>query len=259
VPDEFRVYQEEPVVEASIWHFYISVVPANLRSEVNKLMIFTDGGSDILAWVDQDPYEPEHWTVGIDLLDAQNPLDLTESLIHETGHLITLNTNQVDFGYYTGLQNDPKCPQFVLAEGCSKPKSYLNLFYKKFWVKLFDVWLEQVQESESTAAPEEIVHRFYLKYRNNFISSYAATNIEEDMAESFEYFVLHPKPRGRNTAEQKILFFYNFHDPGIMRIHSSMTHIPTRLHRFCIISIPDLSNFPDTSLGHDSLEWRISI
>jgi hypothetical protein len=210
VPQEFRTYQEQQPAEASIWHFYIGVIPANLRSEVNKLMVFTDGESNVLAWVDQDPYQPEHWTVGFDLIDAQNPLNLTESLIHETGHLITLNTDQVTFGYYSGLQNEPQCPQFVLEEGCSKPKSYLNLFYKKFWVKMFDEWVKQVQQSDSTDAPEEIVYRFYLKYRNNFITDYAATNIKEDMAESFEYFVLHAKPRGKNTAEQKVVFFYQF-------------------------------------------------
>lgn len=210
VPSEFRVYQKEQAAEQSIWHFYTRLIPASFRPEINKLMIFTDGESNVLAWVNQDPYQPQDWTVGFDLIDAQNPLNLTESLIHETGHLITLNTDQVTFGYYSGLQNESQCPQFVLENGCSKPKSYLNLFYQKFWVKMFDEWQKQVQESDSTDSPEDIVYRFYLQHRHDFISDYAATNIKEDMAESFEYFVLNPKPTGTTVAQQKVAFFFKF-------------------------------------------------
>lgn len=210
VPSSFRAYQKAPAAEQSIWNFYIGVVPAALRSEITKFMIFTDGESNVLAWVDQDENHPEEWIIGVDLLDAQNPLSLTESLVHETGHLITLNTDQVTPGFYTGLQNDPECSQFVLEDGCSKPKSYINLFYQKFWVKIFDEWLKQVKESDSTDKPEEIVYQFYLKHRHAFISDYAATNIGEDMAETFQYFALNPKPKGRSVAEQKVLFFYQF-------------------------------------------------
>jgi hypothetical protein len=36
------------------------------------------------------------------------------------------------------------------------------------------------------------------------------TNPEEDIAESWSFFILSPKPAGNTIAEQKILFFYNY-------------------------------------------------
>jgi len=210
VPSDFRIYQQEKAAEESIWHFYTNVIPIQFRSDVRQLMIFTDGESNVLAWVDQDLDHPDAWTVGFDLIDARNPLYLTESLIHETGHLITLNTDQVTFGYFSGTQGQAQCPQFVLESGCSQPFSYINLFYQKFWVSLFDEWWEEVVQSDRTDEPDEIVYDFYLDHSDEFITDYAATNIEEDMADSFEYFVLSPKYVGDSIADQKVSFFYDF-------------------------------------------------
>jgi|TARA_Y100000310_G_scaffold253216_1_gene260037 hypothetical protein len=52
--------------------------------------------------------------------------------------------------------------------------------------------------------------KFYSKYEERFITDYASTNPEEDIAESFTAFILEEKPQSASIAKQKILFFYEF-------------------------------------------------
>jgi hypothetical protein len=56
----------------------------------------------------------------------------------------------------------------------------------------------------------ERLNKFYEKYQDQFVSDYAAANPGEDIAESWTYFILAPKPHGSTIAEQKILFFYEY-------------------------------------------------
>lgn len=57
---------------------------------------------------------------------------------------------------------------------------------------------------------ETIVHEF--------VSDYAATNIEEDIAESFRIFVCGEKPTTLSVADKKVLFFYDY--PELVKIRN---------------------------------------
>lgn len=57
---------------------------------------------------------------------------------------------------------------------------------------------------------DKALAKFYKENRDKFVTEYAATNLDEDMAESFTLFILEPKPSGVSIAEEKILFFYDF-------------------------------------------------
>jgi hypothetical protein len=155
-----------------------------------------------------------HWTLGIELEYAQDPMEITYTLVHEYGHLLSLNTDQIpesDF-YYGWHQTSAACKQLSTPEGCSAPDSYINQFYRQFWTDLFDEW-EKTVDSPSVNTPEEfrdLVQKFFDKHSGRFVSDYAATNVEEDFAETFMYFVLSPKPQGHSSISKKILFFYDF-------------------------------------------------
>jgi hypothetical protein len=98
----------------------------------------------------------------------------------------------------------------------------MNLFHQKFWVDIYDDWLENVEEQgvSSDAEYEMLVGDFYKKYDDQFVREYAATNIREDMAESFMHFVLETKPDGDLIYRQKIAFFHDF--PELVQLRRQM-------------------------------------
>ena len=223
VPSEYKKYQEDTVSQQRVWNYFTSLIPAEQRKWIVKYVVFTDGAYNTLAWVGMVDYnDNSRWELGVDILDSADPIYLTETITHEVGHLITLNSDQItqDENFiFTPYQNAAVCPQFMSTEGCSTPDSYINQFYKKFWVNIYDEWLKIVYNANATSNEElrAAVNTFYSKRPNDFVREYAATNIKEDMAESFLHFVLEPKPRGNGLVERKILFYYNFPELVSMR------------------------------------------
>jgi hypothetical protein len=47
-------------------------------------------------------------------------------------------------------------------------------------------------------------------YQDQFVTDYAPTSPVEDIAESWTFFVLSPKPELNSIANEKILFFYEY-------------------------------------------------
>jgi hypothetical protein len=218
VPSEYRKYQEDTASHLRVWEFYVALIPAELRTFVKEFVIYTDGsegGSS--AWVSPSEAEEGFWQVGIDLLDSEYPPYLADALVHETAHLLTLNTSQIpsdeNYYYYNGIEKKfMQCEQFANG-GCSLPDSYINVFYENFWKDSYHEWWEFEQEAQNTKTDDEyfqVLERFYEQHSDWFVNSYAATNVEEDMAESFSYFVMNPKTSGNSIYEQKVDFYYAF-------------------------------------------------
>lgn len=220
VPSEYRKYQEDTAAHLRIWKFYIAMIPAELRKWVKEFVIFTDGpNGGTSAWVQPSPTYPGYWQVGFDLLDSDYPAYLADTLVHETGHLLTLNTSQIPdetnkYYYYDDRHEKfMNCDQYAGDGGCSLPNSYINLFYQRFWKYVYKDWWKTDQDAQDTQTFEEylnMMEHFYDRHSDQFLNSYAASNIKEDMAESFAYFALHPKPAGKTVYEQKVNFYYKF-------------------------------------------------
>jgi hypothetical protein len=220
VPSEYRKYQEDAASHLRIWKFYAAIIPPELRKFVSEFVIYTDGPEgDSVAWVNPSPADADYWQVGFDLLDADYPPFLADSLIHETAHVLTLNTSQIpsdqdQYYLYDPKQNRvPGCEQYAVDGSCTLPDSYINLFYQKFWKDSYAEWWEMEQEAEDAGTSDEYfesMEQFYDEHSDWFIDSYAATSVEEDMAESFSFFALNPKPSGDSIYEQKVAFYYDF-------------------------------------------------
>ena len=220
VPSEYHKYQEDTASHLRIWEFHVAMIPPELRTFVNEFVIYTDGsGGDSAAWVQPSSRDAGSWQVGIDLLDSDYPVFLADTLVHETAHVLTLNTSQVPldglqyYDYDEKQDNFMHCGQLAVDGGCSLPNSYINLFYQKFWKESYHEWWEIEQEAQNAESDDEyyqIMEPFYDRHEDWFIDSYAATNIKEDMAESFAFFALNPKPSGNSIYEQKIAFYYEF-------------------------------------------------
>ena len=99
--------------------------------------------------------------------------------------------------------------RYVVPEGVSLEKSYLNKFYHAFWADIFKDWEKSMQMTD-LAEKEEETAKLYDKYSTRFVTEYAATNPGEDIAESFTIFVTKPKPTGTEIKDKKVLFFYGY-------------------------------------------------
>lgn len=218
VPDDFLEQQEDTELHQQLWDYYIVLIPAEQRGIIAEYAITTDGTGGTLASVAQTTYDPNLWMLNIDIADTANYYELTSTLVHEFAHVLTLGPDQVvpslavfnnpeDNDIY--LQELSACPNYFPGEGCANADSYIDDFYFQFWEELRDEW-DPINLEEDEDARTELLDEFYSRYEDRFVTSYAATNPEEDIAESFTFFVFSSQPVGDTIAEEKILFFYNY-------------------------------------------------
>ena len=225
VPDNLLEIQEDYSTQERIWEYASSLLPAEDLRMINQYLVYTDGSDNELAYVYYDDKQGRtKWMLAVDVVDANQPVQLTHTLVHEFGHLITLNADQIPEGsdYWGWDQEESGCDTFTYYYGCTNEDSYINLFYEAFWVDIFPDWKRIVGDpsEELEDYDEDAVAEFYEMYPDQFVDDYAPTEIGEDIAESFEFFVLKTKPDGDSIAEQKILFFYQF--PELVELREQM-------------------------------------
>jgi hypothetical protein len=202
VPAEFIPYQKDFESQAKIWKFVTDVIPADQRKKVSEFIIFSDGYSNTTGAVGRAEI-PNTWTLELDIIDSQDLSALSTTVIHEFGHMLTLNDEQV------GENDASLCENYMSADGCSKSDSYINVFYTAYWKNIYDEWSSAVVTENGEVDGNQVLN-YYNKYADEFVTDYAPTGPEEDIAESWMYFVLGPRPAGDNVAERKILFFYHY-------------------------------------------------
>jgi hypothetical protein len=218
VPARWRSWQENTEAHYNLWRYYAALIPVEQRAYLNEFIIYTDGKDEGLAAVSQSLTDPTRWDLMVDIVDAEEPQELTFTLIHEFGHLLTLNADQVEPNWQVfNNPDDPdifyeeslSCPNYFVYEGCTNPNSYMNLFFEQFWAEIYSEW-EEIDLEEDEDRYYERLDEFYYTYEDQFVTDYAATNPEEDIAEAFSYFILTAPPAGNTIAGQKVLFFYQF-------------------------------------------------
>jgi len=228
VPNDLKEEQEDTASQQLVWDYFTSIIPAEERSFVTEYSITTDGVDNTLAAVTQTYDDPSEWALQVDILDIKDTYNLTFTLVHEFGHLLTLNAEQVSPSIPVFNSPDDEdvlqkevsaCPEYFPGEGCSTSSSYINTWYNRFWVDIYDEW-DKVNYAEDDDAYYEMLDNFYYKYEDQFVSDYAATTPEEDIAESWAFFVLAPKPNGNTIADQKVLFFYEY--PELVQLRESI-------------------------------------
>lgn len=228
VPSDLQDEQADVPAQQNIWSFFARLIPEQNRNFLTEFAILTDGKDNLLAAVAQSSADPASWRLEVDIADAQDYENLTFTLIHEFGHLLTLNEEQVSPSM--AVFNNPRdpavrsheaamCPSFFPHEGCSNGDSYINQFYQRFWTDKYEEWY-QVETIQDEYLYYTRLNEFYEKYQDQFVTEYAATNPGEDIAETWSYFVLTPKPQGSTIAEQKVLFFYEY--PELLQLRQEI-------------------------------------
>ena len=218
VPTSLKSYQGDRSSQTEIWDYFAAIIPLDQRNFLVHYLVFTDGQENTLAAVAQSENNASQWDLSVDILDTSDPKDLTFTLIHEFGHLLTLNPDQVtpslaifDQPDSDSVYDDEEqaCPNYFPGEGCSHKNAYINLFFSRFWGKIYDEWLV-IEDIEDQDVYDERLDDFYRRYKDQFVTDYAPTSPEEDIAESWASFILKPKPGAHTIANRKVLFFYEF-------------------------------------------------
>ena len=210
--DESAEIQEDEARHEAMWQEFTALIPREARTDITRYGIFTDGAENTMAYVHLNDDAPLTWAINLDAIDAEDRNEQINTLVHEYGHVLTLNNEQVPFNADAYFTEDEAlveeiaadCPTYFTGEGCAKPDSYVNLFYQQFWRDIIEA------HQEASADGDDAIYEFYEDRRDEFVSDYAATNLGEDITESWTNFVLNEKPTGNAIADQKVLFFYDF-------------------------------------------------
>ena len=195
----------------AFWGFFSNLIPSDMRPELTELVLFADQEDGTAAYVSPlSDNDLSKWEMGYNLAyvwtsDRQiNKSETAYTSIHEYAHILTLNNGQVTV-------SGGGCDRFFTGEGCSNTGSYINDFYNNYWS---DIYTENQRIDQND---DNGFFAFYEKYRDRFVSEYAATNPGEDIAESFTMFVIKDRPSGNSVADQKVKFFYNYQELVSMR------------------------------------------
>jgi hypothetical protein len=219
----YKVYRDDLEKHRQIWEMFTYLIPKEEREMVSGYLIYTDGPAKTLAHVEPDRYDLNFWWLGVDIIDANQSMELKITLLHEFAHLFTLEISQMDMNEEVAYAEEDDeihriaeaaCAYyFVEGMGCTKKDSYLHTFYTQFWLDIIDEWRDR-----NVAKDEDEAELFYYDYEERFVTDYATTSPEEDIAETWTYFVLSPYPQGTEIWEQKIRFFHQYPEQLKLRV-----------------------------------------
>ncbi len=224
--------QDNPLAR-KYWEVVTKTLPNDLlNTYVSSFRLFTDGIDEDLGGINPMNDLNSKWQVDLDITDmdisSNEPihiLNYTHTLIHEFGHLLTLNASQVE-PTEDEYQDDTR--GYLTAEGYAKKNSYLGQYVNQFWSpRLLYQW-DRIDKKWNQRRKLRLLYRFYLKHQHAFVTDYAAESPEEDIAEAWTFFVLSDKPKSKSIKEKKVLFFYQFPELVERRTHirSRLQHIP---------------------------------
>ena len=193
-------YQQNYAKHFEMWDFVTRLIPLSARGKIGEFEVFHGGGEFLgyVAPIDDSDLSSWRFALAIDAVEDLTTIDFTRLFtyvtIHEYGHVLTLNDEQIDVN-----GSEFSCPNYFTGEGCSRAHSYINRLVEIGWLDIID------QHDEDNPDPT------YNNYRDRFVSDYAATNPGEDIAEVFSFFITRENPpSGNSIADQKVKMMYDY-------------------------------------------------
>ena len=198
--------QADAQLHEDAWEYVTTMIPEIYRDKISQYQVF-HGEGELLGFVEPvDHSDLSKWkfALGIDQATGLNTVDFSNdfvfTIIHEYGHVLTLNDEQVD------SVDEGQCNNYFTGEGCAKSNAYINKIVQIGWADILD----EIGSQD-----------LYEKYPDRFSTEYASTNPGEDVAEVFTLFViLDSKPTGKRIADKKIQAMYDF--PDLVRLRNDI-------------------------------------
>ena len=214
VTGQLKQYQEDYTKHLKMWEYFTQLIPQQDRDLITEFEIFY-GENETLGYVAPiNDNDLSKWKMGlaIEVVADLEKIDLNEdfayTIIHELGHVLTLNHLQLDASV-----GEESCNTFHIGEGCSESDSYLY--------ELFNIGWSDIIDEANGINNDRQAQRFHDKYSDRFVTDYAATNPAEDIAEVFAVFVVQDnQPTGNTIADQKIKAMYG--RPDLVRLRSAI-------------------------------------
>ena len=189
-----------------IWDRFVALVPADQRQMVVGFELMPGDGEG--AYVYPTDADPTKWVLGV---SRGLGSDLDDVLVHEFGHLLTLQAKDVP-----PSGDESGCETYFTGEGCALSGSTFAEFVARFW--------PQSQIDELTRLNEtgdwDALDAYYAANESAFVTDYAMTNPGEDLAETFAVFVLQGRPTGDTVADQKVLMLWD--DPAMVALRDQI-------------------------------------
>jgi len=206
-----------PEVIGNIWTDFKMVVPTEYLDTVSYVRVFYDDESDFLAHVKTSSDSRDTWELGVNLFHFNeasivNEQRLVGTLVHEASHIITLSTDEIDISV-----SERRCGTYYTVGGCAYKNSYINEFIDAFWDNDDFDNSEDIQDESDENEKDEIADDYFEK-TGDYVTPYATWHPDEDIAESFAYFVLQDKPASdAKEVDAKLLFFHGYPELVTMR------------------------------------------
>lgn len=190
---------------AEVWDAFTRVATPAFTSEVILSYSIGDSAdSTLLAWVTQDRNSPQYWHLSVNLSGARDMSYLLTTLIHEYAHILTLDLAQ--------MSPTPDCEIVVPSQECWYEDSYLAAFWQEFWAGYGG------DAPDAANADSLVADEFYEQHEEDFVTNYAASNVGEDIAESFMAYVIEPVPDpSLSTVAAKMAFFDRYPEFAAIR------------------------------------------
>ncbi|MEZ4103801.1 MAG: hypothetical protein R3B60_00760 [Candidatus Paceibacterota bacterium] len=169
--------------DEKLFDLFVGVVGENeVDGLVSEWRIFYDGKIDTGAYV-ESINNMTSWIVGVNRENYQpNDRRNTESFvnlyIHEYLHILL-----------------------------TKYPSFKKNYKEKFWTEA-DIANQLAVEKVDIKDRFSYTSKYYNNNEDRFVSDYATVSVDEDLAETFVFFVRGEIPSGNSIEEQKIRYFY---------------------------------------------------
>jgi hypothetical protein len=178
-----------------LWQEIADLSPDALSNTyIETFEVYNEPSSDSLAFVHDEDGNGK-WVVAVNVATHSESTvqEQKATLIHELAHIITLNASQMSTGN--------SCQTYEAIEGCTKSTSYMNMFVKQFW-------------GSDTSKDYD---------KDEFVTEYAPSAPEEDIAESFAFFVLENDFNKSNVRNEKVNFFNSY--PELKEVRTAMRNV----------------------------------
>lgn len=192
-------YQKKKLVK--IYNIFKEIIPYEWRKDLKKIEIFSKKGQGAYTKSDENMKDI---ILGINVLERkENMYGIQALYIHEFAHMFSINSKEFDINY---------CKNPYSADiKCANLNSYIMKFYILFWEHLPEEW----QNNEDKDI--KLYERFYKLNKENFVNSYALSNVYEDFAETFVEYIFNISDNLDIEGGNKILFFYQFPELILLR------------------------------------------